>query len=136
MSIYCPLSKALGIEYIPSDGSTYNPLEKEFDPSYMGNRGAFNAFYGKKHTEETKQIIREKRAKQVISEETRAKMSETRKGRKLTWNLKNNTPEANAKRSVAMKDRIYHKVECPHCGKLGHYAAMGRWHFDNCKEKR
>lgn len=23
--------------------------------------------------------------------------------------------------------------ECPHCGKIGQYRAMKRWHFDNCK---
>jgi hypothetical protein len=23
--------------------------------------------------------------------------------------------------------------ECPHCGKTGQTAVMGRWHFDNCK---
>lgn len=26
------------------------------------------------------------------------------------------------------------QVACPHCGKEGQRAAMGRWHFDNCKE--
>lgn len=57
MSIYCPISKALGIEYIPSENATYNPDEKPFDPSYMG-KGPLNAFYGKKHTEESKSAIR------------------------------------------------------------------------------
>lgn len=36
--------------------------------------GANNHFYGMKHTEETKFIIREKRKLQVVSEETREKM--------------------------------------------------------------
>jgi hypothetical protein len=27
------------------------------------------------------------------------------------------------------------KVVCPHCGKSGQTAVMGRWHFDNCKFK-
>lgn len=27
------------------------------------------------------------------------------------------------------------QVECPHCGKTGGTAIMGRWHFDNCKFK-
>jgi hypothetical protein len=28
------------------------------------------------------------------------------------------------------------KVECPHCQKIGGVGAMGRWHFDNCKDKQ
>lgn len=27
------------------------------------------------------------------------------------------------------------KVKCPHCNKIGGKNTMGRWHFDNCKEK-
>jgi ribosomal protein L37AE/L43A len=27
------------------------------------------------------------------------------------------------------------KVECPHCSKVGQRAAMGRWHFDNCRNR-
>ena|ERR1017187_2339045 len=26
-------------------------------------------------------------------------------------------------------------VTCPHCGKSGRARGMGRWHFDNCKDK-
>lgn len=26
------------------------------------------------------------------------------------------------------------QAACPHCGKLGQYRAMKRWHFDNCKD--
>jgi hypothetical protein len=25
---------------------------------------------------------------------------------------------------------------CPHCNKIGHYIAMRRWHFNNCKQKQ
>lgn len=27
-------------------------------------------------------------------------------------------------------------VVCPHCGKSGGINIMGRWHFENCKEKK
>lgn len=34
------------------------------------------------------------------------------------------------------KSLLSKKVSCPHCGKVGGYSAMKRWHFDNCKEIR
>jgi len=40
---------------------------------------------GRKHNPETIQKLKIARAKRVTSEETRRKMSETRKGRKITW---------------------------------------------------
>lgn len=36
------------------------------------------------------------------------------------------------KKSLAERNKI--KLECPHCGKCGHFAAMKRWHFDNCRK--
>ena len=88
---------------------------------------------GRKHTEEAKEKIKEARAKQVITDQTRAKMSKTRKGRKLTWDLNNRTAEANKKRSEKMMGRPKAKVTCPHCGKEGGKPQMNQWHFDNCK---
>jgi hypothetical protein len=45
-------------------------------------------------------------------------------------------PEAYAafkqKCSEAGKKRPVYSATCPHCGKSGHRAAMGRWHFNNC----
>lgn len=91
---------------------------------------------GRKHSDISIQKIKEARKKQVISKETRIKMSQTRKGRKLTWDTKNLTPEANEKRSKALKDISKPKFQCPHCGRTGGNPAMKRWHFDNCKEKK
>jgi hypothetical protein len=45
------------------------------------NSGENNHFFGKTHSEETKKIIKEKRAKQITSEATRKKMSESHKKR-------------------------------------------------------
>lgn len=39
------------------------------------------------------------------------------------------TPERG--REMAAKNNA--PSECPHCGKIGQYRAMKRWHFDNCK---
>lgn len=90
---------------------------------------------GRKHSAETKQKIKDKRKLQVCTEETRTKMSNTRKGKKLTWDLKNTTPEANAKRSAAMVGKPKPKLICPHCGKEGGAPTMKQWHFDNCKKR-
>jgi hypothetical protein len=90
---------------------------------------------GRKHTPEAIQKIKDKRSLQVITEETKIKMSNTRKGKKLTWDLKNVTPEANLKRSRKMVGRPKEIIECPHCHKIGGLPQMKQWHFDNCKEK-
>ena len=94
------------------------------------------AWKGKKHTDETIHKIKTARQKQVITEETRQKMSQTRKGRQLHWDTKAHTHEANQKRSNALKNKSKQKVSCPHCGKTGGQPQMIQWHFDRCKEKR
>jgi group I intron endonuclease len=67
--------------------------------------GPLNTFYGKSHSEETKEKIGAKskqRAKKQYDE--RIKLG--------------NHPNS--------------FVDCPHCGKHGQYRALKRWHFDNC----
>lgn len=44
--------------------------------------------------------------------------------------LKDSTKE---KISEATKGRVYKKVQCPHCDKVGGLNSMKRYHFDNCK---
>jgi hypothetical protein len=90
---------------------------------------------GRKHTEEAKSKIKAARALQTTSDETRIKMSNTRKGKPVTWDLKNTTPEANKKRSAKMSGIPKPKLVCPHCGKEGGAPTMKQWHFDNCKMK-
>jgi hypothetical protein len=70
------------------------------------------------------------------SAETRKKMSDSQKGRKITWNLNATTPEANAKRSKSLTGRPKPVIMCPHCGKSGGASQMKQWHFDNCKGKK
>lgn len=36
---------------------------------------------------------------------------------------------------LSQKARNRERVECPHCGMKGAKPQMGRWHFNNCKEK-
>lgn len=97
---------------------------------------AILAWTGRKHTEETKNKIKEARNKQKVTDNTRKKISESLKGRKITWNTNSTTKEANEKRSKTMSGIAKPKVKCPHCNKEGGGPQMKQWHFDNCKKKR
>jgi group I intron endonuclease len=96
------------------------------------------------------------------SKETRKKMSESRKGKsknlteeqKKLWS-ENKKGSNNPMYGIKGKDHpSYGKVmteedkeimrqkmknkpdlTCPHCGKVGNYFGMKRWHFNNCKLK-
>jgi hypothetical protein len=63
-----------------------------------------NSFYGKKHTEETIKKIKEKRALQQILDETRQKMSTNRKGKVSGRKGKVNSEEHNKKASESLKE--------------------------------
>ena len=56
------------------------------------------------------------------TQETKNKMSRTRKGRPLS--LLNKIGLSHPKQ----------KGECPYCNKVGGKPAMIRWHFNNCKQ--
>lgn len=109
-------------------------LSKAQRNRYKTHSGTRN---GTQHTEESKQKIREARDKQVNvrkpgeyshSEETRRKMSESRKDRVVS-------PCTKAKIGDALRGIPKEVICCPHCGKVGGASAMKRWHFDNCKQK-
>jgi ribosomal protein L37AE/L43A len=92
------------------------------------SKGENNHFYGKKHSQETKELISKKNSGRlsgennpmygkkgdlcpsygiIRSEETRNKMRQKRK-------------------------ENYKEVTCPHCKTKGEERAMNMWHFDNC----
>jgi hypothetical protein len=50
-------------------------------------------------------------------------------------NTFNHTVEAKQKIGLRTKNTKQFTVQCPHCGKIGGYSTMPRWHFDNCKSK-
>ena len=71
--------------------------------------GKNNPMYGKKHSDETRGKIKEKRAKQVITDETRKKMSESHKKRLSKynhWNGKQHTNESRKKMRIAAIEYI------------------------------
>ena len=79
----------------------------------------------------------------ITIDETREKMSLTRKGQSQTLEHIDNrrkamigqkrTDETREKMSKAHQGRTQPIVICPHCGFVG---AKSRWHFDNCKYKK
>ena len=71
----------------------------------LSKSGGKHPMYGKKHTLESKKKISEKRSTQVMkpmSDETRKKISNAHKGRKLHENTKRAVSESNKKR-IGMK---------------------------------
>lgn len=64
---------------------------------------------GRNVTESTKNKLKEKRKLQVITQETKNKISYT------------------------LQNKPKRKIECPVCNKIGGEPQMKRWHFDNCK---
>ncbi len=97
-----------------------------------------NPFIGKKHTEESKVKIRDKRKLQVIGkrkEETKEKIKKSLIGHEVSDNTKKKISEKLiGKKQLHSKKRANTIVCCPHCDKEGKKIIMYRWHFDNCKE--
>lgn len=87
--------------------------------------GENNSFYGKRHTEETKQKISKIRIEGKIAKGNNNPM----------YNI-NHTEETKQKiRKSKLGVNIKHKiVKCPHCVISGGSNVMYRWHFDNCRE--
>lgn len=80
--------------------------------------------YGKMHSEETKDKIKQKRAEQVITPESNKKRSDTLKGIKRSEETKLLMGEVQKNKP---------RVECPHCHSIGAQNNMTRYHFNNCK---
>lgn len=67
-------------EYVSAE--IYANLKQIFhDMMVINNTGEENPFYGKQHTEEHKQYMKEKMKGRIITQETRQKISESRKGK-------------------------------------------------------
>jgi hypothetical protein len=81
---------------------------------------------GKVTSEATKRKISNSCKGKSISDEQKIIISNTHKGKILSI-------ETRMKMSLAAKGRTQHKVECPHCQKIGSISSMKRYHFDNCK---
>lgn len=92
---------------------------------------------GSKRCEETKQKMKEawkKRRLIPVSEETRQKISDANT---KTWQNNEELREAARRRKIEY-NKIFNTTEftCPYCGKIGKGPNMKRYHFDKCKEKK
>jgi len=148
-------------EYV---GATKGRVHSEEHKAKIGRSGEDNPFYGKKHSEETKEKLRKLKLGTTLSEDTKRKMSEKRKGvpksddhkrkigRKGLVILTNkDTKECirvpkeeadNYDKSIWLNPYALkvlngetEKRACPHCGKVCDLANYKRWHGDNCKKK-
>ena len=101
-------------------------------------------------SEQTKAIIREKRAEQVITDVTRAKMSESHKGLntwskgrkraqwekdKISKTMKGRPCSEASKKATSEANLKREKHECPHCGIKCEIGSYNRWHGDKCRRK-
>jgi hypothetical protein len=94
-----------------------------------------------KRSPETIRKIKEARAKQIITDETRLKMSIAHKGRKMSPEAIEKTRQAHlgSKRSKETKKRLsecrkyYKQYSCIHCNNTFDPGNYNRWHGDNCK---
>jgi hypothetical protein len=85
-------------------------LKKQFSlAEFVKENGAWNK--GKTILPHVREAVIKHNTGKIISEETKAKMS------------------------LANKGRMFEKVTCPHCNKIGGLTGMNRWHMDNCKFK-
>ena len=80
--------------------------KKKMSESQKGKIGEKNSFYGRKHTEDSKNKMSESAKKRKVTEETRKKMSKSRQGRKHTEESKKKMSEnmKNIKRKTCVCD--------------------------------
>jgi len=99
--------------------------------------GEGNPFYGKRHTDKTKQKISKTKKgtpsccgfkDKTHTAESRKKISKSCSGNKMPESMKQ-------KLSEQRKGVPRPKITCPHCNKEGAVGLMHRWHLDNCKFK-
>ena len=96
-----------------------------------GNRISISKTGNTIHTQEHKDKISNKlkgKEKSPFSQEHKDKIALARSKQIITQEHKD-------KISQATKGTKKEKVKCPYCNKVGGKGSMGRWHFENCKEK-
>lgn len=105
--------------------TTYNELKTHHSEyQKVANKGEGNPFFGKKHSEETRKVMR---ANCDNKGENNPMFGRTGERSPLSGQ-KSDTHMAKIKASLALVEQ----VKCPHCDVVGKTGSMVRWHFDNC----
>lgn len=105
-----------------------------------GNKARSIALKGKTHTPDARKKIKAKRALQIITDETKLKMSASHKGKKHSPEHIEKTRQSHlgSKRSEETKKRLsdsrkyYPRIKCIHCGLEAVTVNHNRWHGDFC----
>lgn len=139
----------------PNGRRNNNKLFGWIKRDYAENRPKSKGHTGRKLSPEHVAKLKAARAKQVITDETKQKISRTKTGVKLsdeakrsmnekrnnngTWleaqRNKKLSDESKAKIGAANNGRVFPTQTCPHCLKNGAGPNMTRYHFVNCKNK-
>lgn len=110
-------------------------IEKRIKNLKKFKSGEDHPFFKKKQTEDTK-LKRRKTFElngfpmegKKFSEESKKKISLSKKGKAITEDVKK-------KMSESQKGKSKKLTKCPYCGKIGGEPQMIQWHFKNCKNK-
>jgi len=123
--------KGLNLRYVRVDDRSGTMSEETRERMSDSKKGKKNYMFGRKHSEETRRKISEKRKGCRLSEEVRRKLSEQRIGIPKTDKQKQDISD---RQKISEKNTFRHTVKCPHCNKEGQKPNMLRWHFENCKQ--
>lgn len=103
-------------------------------------KGENNPFYGKTHSNKTREILRLAQIGTKHSEETRAKYRQNHADGKYNHlnrgdNFRGKTHSAETKAKQREAQNKLPLVKCVHCGLEAKRQLIARWHNDNCKKK-
>tara|TARA_B110000977_G_scaffold109641_1_gene142698 strand:- start:1567 stop:1989 length:423 start_codon:yes stop_codon:yes gene_type:complete len=102
--------------------------------------GKLNTFYGKTHTLESIQKIKDANIGRKDSDETRLKKSEANQGSKNSnyggrYGMRGKTHSSATRAAQSAGAMKRERVTCKHCQKDFSINIVNRWHNDNCKNK-
>jgi hypothetical protein len=94
--------------------------------------GENNSFYGKKHKDVVKSIMKDKAKGRYTIDWFVSKFGEADGKLKYEEQRKNNVLKFNKGKANLLK-ALTKEYTCPHCNKVGKGSNMKRYHFNNCK---
>jgi hypothetical protein len=131
-------AKEVHSERMKNNNPMHDPSIREVHSLAIAERGKTVGMTGKNHSVSTKELMREKRADQVITATAKKKISEKIK------ELTNSEGYVNAMHRPGVKEKHLFSVResqektkqtCPHCGIATIIGPYRRWHSDNCRKK-